>query len=308
MFKHILAPLDGSQLAEAALPATVYLAQTLGATVTLLHGIEYKAPPTVHGDNHLTTPEAARAYLSAVAARYFGNAPFVRQHVHASQSTDVAQTIVAHTEELQADLIVMCTHGQGYLRTRLFGSMVEKVIALGNTPVLLINPETVPTPFQCQQILAPLDGEPAHEQGLPVAVTLAQGCQASLHLVMVIPTPGTLPPHQAATGRLLPGVTAALLQLSQEGALTYLQTKQSALAAPGLTVTSTVQRGDPVEAIIAAAQSVHADLIVLGTHGKTHLDAFWSGSVTPRLAAQSPIPLLLAPVRAEGGDKGRLDD
>lgn len=299
MFTHILAPLDGSHLAESALPATAYLARALGATVTLFHGIEYKAPPTVHGETHLTTPEAAWAYLAAVAARYFGSDVPVRQHVHASQSTDVAQTIVAHTEELQADLIVMCTHGQGHLRTRLFGSMVQKVIALGNTPVLLINPETAPRPFHCQQILAALDGEPAHEQGLPVAVTLAQGCQAPLHLVMVIPTPSTLPPHQAATGRLLPGATAALLQLSQEGAHSYLQTKQQTLATTGLTVSSSVYRGDPVEAIIAAAQSVHADLIVLGTHGKAHLDAFWSGSVTPRLAAQSPIPLLLAPVRAE---------
>lgn len=299
MFTHILAPLDGSQLAESALPATAYLAQTLGAKVTLFHGIEYKAPPTVHGETHLTTPEAARAYLAEVATHYFGSDAPVLQHVHASQSTDVAQTIVAHTEELQADLIVMCTHGQGHLRTRLFGSMVQKVIALGNTPVLLIDPETVPTPFHCQQILVALDGEPAHEQGLPVAVALAQRCQAPLHLVMVIPTPGTLPPHQAATGRLLPGATAALLQLSQEGAQNYLQTKQQMLTARGLAITSAVYRGDPAAAIIAAAQRVQAELIVLGTHGKTHLDAFWSGSVTPHLAAQSPLPLLLVPVRGE---------
>lgn len=300
MFTHILAPLDGSQLAESALPATAYLARTFKAQVTLFHGIEYKAPPTVHGETHLTTSEAAKTYLTKVAQRYFGNDVPVQQHVHLSQSTDVAQTIVAHTEELQADLIVMCTHGQGHLRTRLFGSMVQKVIALGNTPVLLINPETVPTPFQCQQILAPLDGEPAHEQGLSVALALAQGCQAPLHLVMVIPTPGTLPPSQAATGRLLPGATAALLRLSQEGAQTYLRNKQQALAAAGVTVTSTVRRGEPVEAILAAAQGVDAALLVLGTHGKTHLDAFWSGSVTPRLAAQSPLPLLLVPVRGEG--------
>ena len=35
MFKHLLVPLDGSQLAESALPAAAYLAQTLGARVTL---------------------------------------------------------------------------------------------------------------------------------------------------------------------------------------------------------------------------------------------------------------------------------
>lgn len=40
MFRHLLVPLDGSALAEAALPAAVYLAETLGAWVTLIHIIE----------------------------------------------------------------------------------------------------------------------------------------------------------------------------------------------------------------------------------------------------------------------------
>ncbi len=44
MFKHLLVPLDGSHLAETALPAAAYLAQTLGASVTLVHIIERHAP------------------------------------------------------------------------------------------------------------------------------------------------------------------------------------------------------------------------------------------------------------------------
>ncbi len=54
MFKHILVPLDGSKLAEAALPAAVSLAETLHAPVTLLHVIEQDAPEEVHRDRHLT--------------------------------------------------------------------------------------------------------------------------------------------------------------------------------------------------------------------------------------------------------------
>ena len=88
----------------------------------------------------------------------------------------------------------MCTHGQSGLRTLLFGSIAQQVIGLGITPVLLIQPKWagVPSKFSCQHFLVPLDGDPGHEQGLVLAADLALACSASLHLVWVIPTLGTL--------------------------------------------------------------------------------------------------------------------
>ncbi len=67
MFKHILVPLDGSKLAEAALPAAVSLAQTFKAPVTLLHIIEQDAPEEIHRDRHLTEAREAEAYLAEIA-------------------------------------------------------------------------------------------------------------------------------------------------------------------------------------------------------------------------------------------------
>ena len=63
MFKHILVPLDGSSLAEAALPAAVSLAHTFKAPVTLLHVIEQDAPTEIHQYRHLT--EAGEACVEA---------------------------------------------------------------------------------------------------------------------------------------------------------------------------------------------------------------------------------------------------
>ena len=71
MFKHILLPLDGSQLAEAALPVVVYLADKLKAQVTLLHIIEKNAPASVHGQRHLTNEAEACQYLQEVAEKAF---------------------------------------------------------------------------------------------------------------------------------------------------------------------------------------------------------------------------------------------
>jgi len=52
-----------------------------------------------------------------------------------------------------------------------------------------------------------------------------------------------------------------------------------------------------VATITDVTKRLPAGLIVLGTHGKTGSDAFWSGSATPKIASRSQIPLLLVPVR-----------
>ena len=105
MFKHLLVPLDGSALAEAVLPAARYLAQTLPARVTLLHVIEESAPEEVHGEPHITQPDEAERYLAGVA-RSFPAEVAVVQHVHRAAERDIGQALVAHVEELAAQMPV----------------------------------------------------------------------------------------------------------------------------------------------------------------------------------------------------------
>jgi nucleotide-binding universal stress UspA family protein len=297
MFRHLLVPLDGSHLAEAALPPAITLAHLLQAPVTLFHVIERHAPKEVHGERHLTDSEEARTYLEEVAARFPPDI-HVESHVHTSEVSDVARSIVEHVGELESDLIVMCTHGRGGLRSWLFGSIAQQVLSLGTSPVLLVQPDTagIAPPFRCRRLLIPLDGDPEHEQGLPVAATLAQVCQAALHLVMVIPTRDTLSGEQASTARLLPSTMSALLDMSQQGAEEYLHRHVTQLQAGGLPVTASVRRGAPAVIIAQTAQEAETDLIVLGTHGKAGMDAFWSGSVTPQIFSRARLPLLLVRV------------
>ena len=298
MFQHLLVPLDGSRLAEAALSPAAFLAEALGASVTLMHVIESDPPPQVHGERHLSDPDQAMAYLDAVAAQAFPAALRVERHVHTAQVEDLARSIVDHVRELGPDLIVMCTHGQGGMHTRLFGSIAQQVIARGRTPVLLIQPSRGrhAPPFACSRLLVPLDGDPDHEQGLPVAAGLALACKAGLHLVMVIPTLGTLSGEPAASALLLPGVTSALLDLTSDQAESYLSEQVAALQARGLAVQAVVSRGDPARVIVHTARKAHADIIVLATHGKGGMEAFWSGSVAPEVTSRSHLPLLLVPV------------
>jgi nucleotide-binding universal stress UspA family protein len=305
MFKQILVPLDGSRLAESALPAAAYLAQTLGASVTLLHVIERDAPKEVHRQRHLSQADEACQYLSETAQHAFPASLPVETHVHTNEVADVARSIVEHCMELHPDLIVMCSHGSGGLRDRLFGSIAQQIIAavrgtlLCYTPVLLVRPEKdgPDRPFKLAKLLLPLDGKTEHEQGVPVAAGLAQACGAALHLAMVVPTFGTLRGEHAASGRLLPGATAAMLELAELGGQTYLKNLLPNLQTAGLALTGEVARGDPASTVARIAERVAASLIVLGTHGKAGTDAFWSGSFASKILSKTSIPLLLVPVQ-----------
>jgi nucleotide-binding universal stress UspA family protein len=116
---------------------------------------------------------------------------------------------------------------------------------------------------------------------------------------MVVHKVSTLPGEDAATARMLPRATAAILELARQDAVRYLNNHLQRLESSGIRTTVAVLRGEPVTAIADTAEAVKADLVVLGTHGKTGLEAFWSRSATPHLSRKIRIPFLLAPVPGE---------
>ena len=301
MFKRLLVPLDGSRLAEAVLPATFYLAEHFCATVVLFHVIEQDARAKINGERHLADAAESQAYLDAIATRFTPRCASIEKHVHKLKHADVAHSIIEHAEELATDLIVLCAHGQGGLRDVLVGNIAQQVIARGTVPVFFVRPqdaEREPS-FECRKILMPLDGTPHHEPALPVAAEIARACDAVLHLVTVVPTTRTLSAERAGAGMLLPATMTAVLDLAQRGAVEYLQNVMQKLRGEGLQATAEVARGDVTAAVLDAAQRAHADLIVLATHGRTTMNAFWSGSVTPKVLARADAAVLLVRVMGE---------
>jgi nucleotide-binding universal stress UspA family protein len=299
MFRHILVPLDGSRLAEAALPVAVALSKSFGSTVTLIHIIEHNAPQEIHGERHLRQQEEAYNYLNQVAQQNFPPDANVIRHVHTEEVKDVARSIVDHSGELSPDLIVMCSHGEGGLRNIMVGNIAQQVINRGKTPILLVQPDEdrFAETISFSKLLVALDGDPEHEKALPVAKELAKSVGASLLLVMVVYTLATLPSEQAATSRLLPAATSAMLDITETSAQDYLQEKATSFQQEGLNASWEVRRGDPASNIIDSAEQSNSDLIVMATHGKSGIGAFWAGSVAPKVITQTHIPLLLVPAR-----------
>ena len=294
MLNHILVPLDGSHLAEMALPTAALLAQKLGADVSLAHFIEKNAPISIHGDRHLANPAEANSYLAETVRVYFSTGTRVECHVHSEVVDNVAKSIISHTGELSSDLIVMCTHGSSGVHDFMVGNIAQQVIAEGSTPLLLLRPDKCGDSPVINRILVALDGIPEHENGLPLVARLASVFSASLDLVQVVPTLATLSGYQAASGRLLPNSTSIVLELAESEAEKHLAEHVSEWQSAGLQVQAEVRRGEPAPQVIAAAQD--SDLIVVGTHGKAGLKAFWAGSVASKIITQTQLPILLIPV------------
>ncbi len=140
MYRRILLPLDGSPLAEQALPHAAALAKHFQAELILLKvlkplSINLNLPPDFVKKHEAATRKLAGEYLDRVAARVQGkeitkNIVTVIGRPH--------EEIVRFAETEQVDVVVMCTRGTSGISRWLMGSVADRVARSVNVPVFLI--------------------------------------------------------------------------------------------------------------------------------------------------------------------------
>jgi len=153
MFANILVPLDGSVLSEHALPVAHHLAQASATTLHLLQVIALRLELDTLRDSGEATvavlemaQEAARRLRDAQTARgqaYLAGLAVQLQHTGLQVLTALREGaadehIVAYTQEHAIDLIVMSTHGYSGFKRFFLGSVTDRVIRAGQTPVLVV--------------------------------------------------------------------------------------------------------------------------------------------------------------------------
>lgn len=147
MFKNLLVPVDGSELSERAMQASVSLARQLGAAIT-----GFVAEPDMPLPNVGTQPAAYARQRDAHETRTdthahqvltrFGELareagiPFNGRHLRTDR---VDAAIVDLARELDCDMIVMVTHGRGAFGELLFGSHTKNVLANSQIPLLVLH-------------------------------------------------------------------------------------------------------------------------------------------------------------------------
>lgn len=299
---HFLIPLDGSTMAEAALPVAVGLAQPLGAQVTLLHVRENAAPRTIHGEPHLQDVPSAEDYLAGLASRWKESYPRIDWHVHPNRQADVAQSVNDHAAELGVDVVVLTSHGRSGLRDFLVGSIAQQVVRGGKTPTLIVRPTAdASEPYAVRTILVPLDGSPESESSLDYARQISGATGARLVLASVVPTVGTASGDLAVSASFSPNATAAVLDLAHRDVGNYLEGKAEEVRATGPEVLTNLSRGRTAMRLAAVADEQKADLVILATHGKSGLNGALSGSIAPRLLADLRQPVLLVRIGPKAG-------
>ena len=143
-------------------------------------------------------------------------------------------------------------------------------------------------------ILVPLDGSERAEYALPLAARIARHCGGTLVLIRVVNIATSYWPAAP-----YPPMIQAAVDGELEEAATYLETVAASPELAEVEVASAARHGVVVPVILAAATDYQADLIVMGSHGRSGMAHMIMGSVTEKVARHTGIPLLI--VREKGG-------
>lgn len=304
MIQRVLVPLDGSDMAAQVLPHVRALATVFGSRVTLMRATADDVPNEDIGPG----PDFLAFASADLASTGIVTDTLVVQGRPADAILDTAA-------QQSVDLIAMCTHGRGGIRRFVLGSVAASLIGSTSMPLLLVrgkpaSDDGVPTQtIDFQKILVPLDGSPLAASVLPLVAEMAAKTGATVLLLRVMPEPN----EEAATSnsiqmlRSITGVKtegadgapadpyANQLEREREGAQSSLDLAAADLRPSGVKIETIVEFGPAAETILRVASTQQADLVAMGTHGRSGLRRFLLGSVADRIVRYCDAPVLLMP-------------
>lgn len=286
--KAIVVPLDGSELAERALPLAGAIATKRNAEVVLTTAIATGDRWVDDGFVRQWESEeqaAAESYQRSIIERLQQQGVRARAHLDWGRPQAVIESVA---DREGAGLIVMTTHGRSGVSRWTLGSIADKVLRTMNTPLILVHPAAdAPVPEAVKQIVVALDGSGLAEAALGQAERFARSMGASLLLVRAVVPPATL-----YGGEFVPGGLPVLEQLEAE-ARQYLESAAERIREGGMQVGVAVAVGAPADVILNAARENGADLIAMTTHGRSALSRWMFGSVADALVRHGGVPVLV---------------
>ncbi|MCU4751108.1 universal stress protein [Halobacteria archaeon AArc-curdl1] len=266
MYEEILLTTDGSELATRACEHGLWLADQVGAAVHVVHVVlPEDASDTERAD------AAIEPVRSSADERDLSIDSSVR-------SGSPATEILEYAGEHGVDLIVCGTHGRTGIRRLVTGSVAGRVIRDAKVPVLSVTPTAGATRTEMGDILLATDDRRGTEGANEQALDLASALEADLHALSVVDDTGS---------RL-----EVVLEAFEEQAESAVEAIQSSAADREVSVTGTIERGEPSREIIDYAERQSVDLIVMGTESRSGLERFVFGSCSQRVVSTAPVPVL----------------
>jgi len=297
MSQPIVVPLDGSELAEAALPYAAAFAKSTGAglvLVTVRETIEDGLAgllPDVIEDLFQKEERYYEGYLASAGKKAMRSGVPVEALTLSGKPAD---EILALMQKRRARMLVLATHGRSGLGRWVYGSVAADLVQRAPVPTLIVGPNCLQGrtgTVRIRRILVPLDGSELSEQALRPAGELAEALGASIVLAQVLSW------ASQAFAFDVPSVTAA--QIDQE--LTRASQEYLARVANRVKTAKPVRtralHGMPADALMDLVADEKIDLVVMGSHGRGGLTRAALGSVADRML-QSQAPVLLVRPKA----------
>lgn len=333
MFNRILVPLDGSALAEGAIPHAEQFARIFGSKIILLQILD----PVTYHENPASLDPLTWQIRKAEADMYMNRtASRIREHLHSQEKTTgegsaiedpveyairegkTAENIVTFAHAENIDLLIISTHGSGGLSRWNISSITQKVINLIYLPVLLIRSYNQPVleekRIHYRRILLPVDNSRRAEYALSAGIALARG-EKPMRLAS---DENILRPRQASSEEIsyqtklilfcvikppeLPipePYPIEIVQLSNQLMFISRQAVSNYLfemkeRLPVECETCVVESNSVASAIQNKAnQAEDIDLVVLCAHGYTGQSAWPYGSVTRNFIDHGTKPVLI---------------
>jgi nucleotide-binding universal stress UspA family protein len=296
-FRTILCPVYFDETSPAALQYARYFARQGDGVVHLLHTVptdelhllrRVYRPEEGGGANVDWAEQVAKERLEAIAREQLGG---VRCDIVLRRSSDPATGILEVEKELNADLLVMATHGRTGLSHLLLGSVAEKVVRESRCPVFTTRlGEELSETEPLRTILVPVDIAERSAPVLMCARRIAEQCGSTVYPLHIVPTDETdlllRDVYQAREGVHANLVVAERVarQKLKDLAQDYLE---GVPYEPILYVSS-----DPAKTILEVASDVGAHLLVMATHGFTGVFHLLLGSLTEKMMREAHCPVL----------------
>lgn len=314
MYERILVPLDGSKLAQQALPYARAVATAKSAEVEL---VEVVAPfeefVRASTDDELVAVGAgsrfdrwptsnewasiAQGFREDAGKRLAASEALIGAGVATRSAVlegDAAEAIIKEADARPGTLIVMATHGRSGLGRWLMGSVTDKVVRHAHQPTLVVRvrDDADGSRANIGEVILPLDGSATAEAAIPHAVEMSKLLGVGISLIRAV-SPAS---HADAFVEYMPDSYERLVEEAREDAEEYLDGVATRIRDQGISeVRTEASIGNASSAIVDLARAADDPLVVMATHGRSGIGRWMLGSVADRVVRHGPGPVLVVP-------------
>lgn len=290
----VLVPLDGSEIAERALPwakavvgddAEIVLLEVIpvASSVRAFRGQVIGEAATIQEGYR----QIAERQLNEAIARWFDKGDKVSTVI---ASGDPGEQILATAADKGAELIVMSSHGRGAIGRFVSGSVADRVVRHAPVPVMIVGPEgEIAKHAKIERIIAPVQDSDLSRAALPIAGAIGKLADAPVTVINVIVPPSDL---MLTYPGMIP--TAAFDETQDQmvaDAREIVHQAVAALKAGGVEATGQIFSGNPADSIMGPLRT--GDVIVLSSHARQGLARWVIGSTSMKLIRNGQAPVVV---------------